>query len=167
MESHTDRAVENGQLVKPFSARKFASHSYLNKTEHAEEVGKMTYQIREPGMWLPSGFEPALRIDGYTEIVYDVPRNTTLLNVTGPVGTGSFSCYAVLEPRPSWWGVLPRFEAGYRQSTNSTLFVFPLHPAIKYELAMGSVGSQSSFSVESDTALATCQIGGVTTYSFW
>lgn len=167
MESHTDRAVTNGQLQRPFSTRKFASQSYLNKTEHPNEPEVPASQILEAPLSLPPGLGTALRVDGFTEVVYEVPDNTTLLNITGPVGSGSFSCYAVLEPRPSWWGELPKLWAEYRQPTNQTLFVFPLDPTIKYQLAMGSVESQNSTSVESEK-YSTCKLGAVTSYSyFW
>lgn len=166
MESHTDLAVKSGALQKPFSIRRFDSHEVLNKTEHPSEAGVPGYRVLKAALDLPPGFPDTLRLDGYAEAVYDVPRDTSLLKVLGPVGQGPFSCYFSVRPDPGWYGELPKFWADQAEVTNQTLFVFPLDPDIKHELAMGSVESRSSATVDGG-GYDNCQFNGVTAYSYY
>lgn len=107
--------------------------------------------------------------DGYlliswdSEVIYKVPQNTTLVEVTGPVGTdGNWEarsvCYASLDPRPSWW--LPNnfpFSNSRKavNATNQTMFLLPLDPEVSYELHIGSPGSNNS-----------CPVSAIRSYPF-
>lgn len=105
--------------------------------------------------------------DGYvvllnsTELTYDLPDNTTLVEVLGPSGQGQgwegdSQCYAVFDPRPSWWQS-PNFPTSIsRKPTNSTeqtMFLLPVDPAVKFKLRVGGLGQNTS-----------CQVSAVRTY---
>lgn len=98
-----------------------------------------------------------------TELSYQLPSNTTLVEVLGPVGRNNMTsygsqCYAALDPRPIWWrnGSFP-LAAGEKavNATNRTMFLLPVDPAVRSTLKGGTLGWDAS-----------CFISGVKTYPF-
>lgn len=92
-----------------------------------------------------------------TELVYEVPANTSLINITGPVYDADSSCYAYLDPEPWWWngGVVPSADPSkplYRPE--QTLLILPTDPAVEYRLIVGS-------------GAAECAVSSVVTYSYF
>lgn len=102
-----------------------------------------------------------------TELVYKLPRNTSVLEVLGPVGSnaawlGRAMCYAVLDPRPPYWSAditIPwSTSVKYRMDgnrTNETMFFFPLPPDKEYTVRVGNLGQESR-----------CPVGGFRSYPF-
>lgn len=98
-----------------------------------------------------------------TELVYTLPKNTSLVEVLGPVGTysnwvGQSQCYATLDPRPPWWNGtnFPLSTAKKMiNATDQTVFMLPLPPNIRYTLRVGSFGQENS-----------CSISALRTYPF-
>lgn len=96
-----------------------------------------------------------------SEIIYKVPRNTSLVQVLGPVGNhsawiGNSECYATFSPRPPWW-----MESSFPLSTSrkliegtdQTMFFLPIPPNIEYTLRVGGLGQDTS-----------CPVSGIRTY---
>lgn len=160
MESRTDNAIEGGLPSKHFTLRNFSSSEYLSKSRaqrESEKQGGMSWRKTQTN---------AMIVEGYTELAYSVPDNTTLLNITGPI-MSYCSCYAAVNPRPAWWSKLPSFRASVRLSPgDETFFVLPLDPTVKYELAIGSVDSMTDDTPALDK-YSNCGITGVTSYSFF
>lgn len=99
----------------------------------------------------------------FTEMAYKVPPNTTLIRVYGPVGVDNTTydgglCYAAVEPRPAWWSndSFP-LAAGYKltNSTNRTMFLLPVDPAVESMVKIGALGWDAS-----------CRISGISSYPF-
>lgn len=95
----------------------------------------------------------------YTELVYNVPPHTSLINVTGPVfESPSAGCYAILHPEPWWWttAILPKVKpAKPEYRANQTLMLLPVDPSVTYQLIVGAMGN--------DTL---CSVSGITTYAY-
>lgn len=98
-------------------------------------------------------------MDGWTEVKYKVPANTTLVHLLHDVGPNR-SCYVVARPPPSWWDFgleYPRGEGAKPfAASNQTMQLLPLDPEVEYELAIGSA-----------TKDLTCDFSGVLSYSFF
>lgn len=160
MDARTDLAIEAGLPSKQFTLRNFSSPEYLSKSRADREADK------PDGLSWRKTQTNAIVIEGYTELAYDVPDNTTLLNITGPI-MSYYSCYAAIKPRPAWWNGLPSFRTGAGLALgDQTFFVLPLDPTVKYQLAMGSVDSMSNDSPALNT-YANCAVAGITSYSFF
>lgn len=105
----------------------------------------------------------ALQLEFGTEFVYQLPHNTTLVEVLGPVGQNFFwgnytECYALLNPRPSWWihSNFPVSKArGIVNATDQTMFLLPIDPEVPFELRIGHLGDDR-----------TCQVSAIRTYPF-
>lgn len=105
-----------------------------------------------------------LLLPGNAEVAYNVPPNTTLIEVLGPVGNrtsiwwGDSECYAYLNPRPSWWlssNVPTSRSVKPLNATEQTMFLFPIDPAIAFELRVGALGNTT-----------TCPVSAFRTYPF-
>lgn len=100
-----------------------------------------------------------------TEMVYQVPRNTTLLEVLGPVGTndawvGRSLCYVYLDPKPSYWAPPVAWSTSTKKKlhnyvANQTMFLIPLPPDTQYSVRVGNMGQDT-----------TCPVGGFRSYPF-
>lgn len=150
--------MESGRLGSRFKIHPFASPEYLTIEDHRwnRKGTGVNYSMIDNG----------IQVLDYTEVTYDVPANTTLLNITGPLGQ-NFSCYAALKPPGPWLtgktsspllGVMTFSSQRPEVRASETFEVVPLDPTVKYEL---SIGGYSNYS-------AKCNIGGITSYSyFW
>lgn len=95
-----------------------------------------------------------------TEMAYRIPRNTSLVEVVGPTGaeSGWLACYAMLEPKPSWWieGNIPVAQTNKpRNSADRSLFLLPIDPTVHHTIRVGSLGQGRQ-----------CAISGFRTYPF-
>lgn len=117
----------------------------------------------EPSRIVWNAIDGGLLLYRTTELVYGLPSNTTLVEVIGPVGNGTLwkgnsECYAVLNPRPSWWQYanIPR-SSSFKivNATDQTVFLLPIDPSIKYELRVGALGNAT-----------TCPLSAIRTYPF-
>lgn len=99
-----------------------------------------------------------------TELNYKVPKNTTLIQVLGPVGVhGTLGdnrqeCLAHLQPPPFWWTNkrLPLSVSLKPQNrVQQTLFVLPVDPAVEHKLYLTS----------SDPNV-TCRVSHIRSYPF-
>lgn len=87
-----------------------------------------------------------------TELIYEVPEHTTLVEVLGPVGRendmddgidgdpGLFECYAYLDLQPFWWSPkrLPTsLSLKPQNDIQRTLFLLPVDPDVRYKLHIG------------------------------
>lgn len=102
-------------------------------------------------------------LKNFTEMSYKLPTNTTLIRVYGPVGAGNTTwdggmCYATIDPLPAWWrnDSFP-FAAGFKltNSTNRTMFLLPVDPAVESTVKIGALGQDAS-----------CRISGISAYPF-
>lgn len=160
MDTRTDLTIEGGLPSKQFTLRNFSSPEYLSKSRADREAEKVD------GISWRKTQNNAIVVGGYTELAYDVPDNTTLLNITGPI-MSYYSCYAAIKPRPVWGKKLPSFRTGAGLAPgDQTFFVLPLDPTVRYQLAMGSVDSMTNGSPALDK-YSNCAITGVTSYSFF
>lgn len=106
-----------------------------------------------------------------TELVYDIPEHTTLVEVLGPVGRendmddgidgdpGLFECYAYLDPPPFWWTPqrLPTSLALKPQNDiRRTLFLLPIDPAVRHKLHIGPT-----------TDRMRCPVSHIRSYSYY
>lgn len=116
-----------------------------------------------PALQQAKFYDDAIVLRNLTELHYEVPANTTLIRVYGPVGSNDLSwygsqCYAALDPRQSWWRTnnLP-LSAPLKavNATNQTMFLLPVDPAVRTTLKIGTYGLQSS-----------CFVSGVSSYPF-
>lgn len=107
--------------------------------------------------------DASVMLKNMTELSYQLPSNTTLVEVLGPVGDGNMSsagsrCYATLDPRPEWWrnATFP-LSASEKMvnGTNRTMFLMPVDPAIRATVRVGGLGMDS-----------TCFISGIKAYPF-
>lgn len=99
-----------------------------------------------------------------SELSYKIPKNTTLVEVLGPVGVhGTLGddrqeCVAHLEPPPFWWTKkrLP-FSASLKTQNRvkQTLFLLPLDPTVEHKLY-----------VTSSHANVTCRVSHIRAYPF-
>lgn len=157
MELESHPVMESGKLGSRFKVREFASSEYVNIADN--RVNGLKTNGLDYG-----AIDNGIQVREYTEVTYDVPENTTLVNVTGPLGE-NFSCYAALKPAPSWWksddgpllGTMGFSNARPEVRESETFLVLPLDPTVKYELAMGGDTNVS----------AKCNVGGITSYSFF
>lgn len=148
-------AVQDSALSPAFSVQR-------SSTIHQElafwQEPKVNLTAGDPEYTLERGY---LTLVNQTEMVYDVPQNTTLVEVlgeVGPDGGSSSECHAVLVPKPSWWidGNAPRCGPGKEfNRTRQTMFLLPVDPAVKYTLHVGSL-----------RGLGVCPINGVRNYHF-
>lgn len=136
-------------MNRALSIRQFASHEY---TQLLSATGEDIPPITPAKASISS--EGALMLELWTEVVYDVPPHTSLINITGPVSMDTHSCYARLEPEPWWWSssmpMTHPMKPTYR--ANQALLVLPLDPAKEYKLIIGAMGHA-------------CAISGIMTYS--
>lgn len=99
-----------------------------------------------------------VKVGNDSGLVYSVPKNTTLLRVFG--STSDNSCYAVLQPPPSWWDKTQPPTSMWGRSRDPSdhqdLFWLPVDPEIEYELILGSWHRE-----------ALCWVGGVSSFSFF
>lgn len=158
MDSVTDPVMEAGKLGSRYTVHPFASSEYVTLEDNRVNV------LKGSGVDY-SSIDNGIQVREFTELTYDVPENTTLLNITGPLGQ-NFSCYAALKPIPAWWK--PRTDvpllgtqqfSSHRAENRSseTFLVLPVDPTVKYKLSMGGYSNYS----------AKCNVGGVTSYSFY
>lgn len=148
--AQTVRAIDAGQVNKAFSVRQFGSDSYGDLIPDRNLEGKLP---AAPAEWEIG--DGVLGLMDWTEITYEVPLNTSIINVTGPVSDELAGCYARLEPEPWWWNdVMPlAYPTKPAFRADQTLFFLPTDPAVKYKLIIGSMGIQ-------------CIVSGVTTYAY-
>lgn len=148
----------SGKLGERFTIHEFESGDYLNIEDHRVNLLKSHNGI-DWGI-----IDNGIQLRTYTEVTYDIPANTTLVNITGPLGE-PFSCYTAVKPAPAWWGwsnynnkLGYLLVSSHRPEVRSeTFLVFPLDPTVKYNLSMGGDGNKT----------ALCNVGGVTSYSFF
>lgn len=148
--AQTVRAIDAGQVNKAFTIRQFDSDAYEDLIPDRKVEGSLP---AAPAEWKIG--EDALELLDWTEMTYDVPSNTSIVNVTGPVFYELGGCYARLEPEPWWWNnVIPlAYPTKPAHRAGQTLFFLPTDPAVKYKLVVGSMGVQ-------------CIVSGVTTYAY-
>lgn len=147
--------VKEGKAdLNTFELRDFASQEYLlsitnNAIDAFSAVPPQYHDI----------VNNSVALSFYTELVFNVPSETSLINITGPIFNGSDAgCYAILHPEPWWWSseMVPRAYPGkpeYR--AGQTLFMLPTDPSVTYQLVIGARGN--------DTI---CAIEGITTYAY-
>lgn len=158
MKSQTHRVIGsvNGsnELSQGFSAHPRRSQKYL---EQARSQSPYDTLPNATASWTNSNNGALL--EKATELTFEVPANTTLVNVTASVGVGD-SCYAVLEPMPYWWNLKSVPMAVQNKPSvrldEQTMFVLPTDPTVKYNLTVGAFGNTTK-----------CHVGGVTSYSFF
>lgn len=118
-------------------------------------------QRRRLGAW--DIIDASVMLQNMTELSYQLPSNTTLVEVLGPVGYSNMTsagsmCYASLDPRPEWWrnGTFP-LSASEKMvnGTNRTMFLMPVDPATRATVRVGGLGMDS-----------TCFISGIKAYPF-
>lgn len=148
----------SGKLGERFVIHEFESGNYINVAD--KRVNLLKTNGVDWGM-----IDNGVQLREYTEVTYDIPENTTLVNITGPLGE-NFSCYTAVKPAPGWWGWnnytnllgVQSFENSRSEARPSeTFLVFPLDPTVKYNLTVGGYGNET----------ALCNVGGVTSYSFF
>lgn len=156
MQRQTHRAIGaadgSNKLGEGFSAHPRRSQKYL---EQARTMSP--WDIPPNATW--TNANNGVMLEKATELTYEVPANTTLVNVTSAVGVGS-ECYAVLEPMPVWWNLksvpMASQSKPHIPPHEQTLFMLPMDPTIRYNLTIGPFGNTTK-----------CHIGGVTSYSFF
>lgn len=156
-QAKTVQTVDGEAVNSAFSVRQFESDQYILEA-HDQTADELTPTP-------PSQHEiinGSVLLGGLTEITYSVPRNTSLINVTGPVYDDNSPhrsyCYAILDPEPWWWSpdCLPKSDAlkpGYR--ADQTLLMLPTDPTVEYQLVIGAMGRTR-----------TCAVSGITTYAY-
>lgn len=98
-------------------------------------------------------------------MTYGVPKNTTLVEVLGPVGIDGEvgddpqECYARFQPNPFWWSE-KRVPVGtslkHQNRMEQTLFLLPLDPAVQYTLFVGPTNMTMS-----------CRVSHIRSYPFF
>lgn len=146
-------AVKDGKLDQSaFELRDFASPKYLSSltsglVDQFYAVPPQHHDIENNSVTFTT----------YTELVYDVPAQTSLINITGPVFDAPMAgCYAILDPEPEWWNsdMIPTANPGkpsYR--ADQTYMLLPTDPRVTYQLIIGANGNDT-----------TCAVTGITTY---
>lgn len=119
-------------------------------------------------------YETEVVIEAETRLVYTSPPNTSLVLIHGParaldgygksVGACAWVCAAKVNPPPPWaiWANgtskdptdLHAFQIAPDQVHNSTLFIIPLNPTVRYSVEVSGSGNTA------------CALTGVTTYPF-
>lgn len=107
--------------------------------------------------------DDAIQLGSSTELFYQLPANTTLVRVFGPVGlqdatTDGSVCFAALDPLPSWWNnkTYPKSSSHKMlNGTNQTMFLLPVDPTVETKVIVGP-----------DNENAQCWISGISTYPF-
>lgn len=143
-------AVSYGQMTEELR--------YMNE-QRQEPVPTFGIPTTGPEYFVTEGH---VVLANHTELVYQVPKNTTLVEVLGPSGTnarwlGNSMCYAYLNPRPSWWKYgNPPVSVSRKalDATNQTMFLLPIDPEVGYEVRIGGLGSTN------------CPLSGIRTYPF-
>lgn len=154
-QARTLSTVKEGKAdLNSYELRDFASQDYL--------LSISDMQIDKFSAIPPQHHDivnDSLALSFYTELVYNVPSHTSLINVTGPVFNGSDAgCYAVLHPEPWWWNseMVPRANPAKPECrADQTLFMLPTDPSVTYQLVIGARGN--------DTI---CSVSGITTYAY-
>lgn len=156
-------SVIQGDNISPFVGYGATPDSVVQEMQRKDIliIGRTSNFEKQKPLYYVNDDHLVLRTN--TEISYQIPFNTTLVEVLGPVGSHPTwlehsECYAYLNPRPSWWLPLNYPIATSRKAVNATdqtVFLFPLDPSIAFELRVGVLGNAT-----------TCPISAFRNYPF-